>query len=187
MCLTIQASYMLRKILQLLAVRTGVADISTIRRYELEVRQTPIQNDHDYADAPNFNHLSTCKVATVVYIAAYVFRMAKKSIQCNVSQDALVAEDPTASNFDFLAKHKYKWGLIKDSSCVFQSCESTESCLTRILNCQDHPTLFQPSNQWLLKKLFRKVCCYHYRITCLRALQKTTMYSISQNAFPNAS
>ena len=59
-------------------VRTDVADISTICRYDLEIRQTPIRNDHDYIDAPNFNHLSTYKVAAVDYIACYVLKMVKK-------------------------------------------------------------------------------------------------------------
>ena len=116
-------------------VRTDAADISTMRRYDLEIRQTPIQNDHDYVDAPNFNHLGTNKVAAVGYIAGYVVKMVKKSIQCNVCQDALVAEDPTVSNFSLLVKHKGKGGLIKASLGVFQICESTESCLTRMLNC----------------------------------------------------
>ena len=33
-----------------------VSDITTIRRYDLNVRLEPQQTDHDYVDAPNFNY-----------------------------------------------------------------------------------------------------------------------------------
>ena len=64
MCWTTQAFYVVKGCVSVIKVRTDVADISTICRYDLEVRPTPIQNDHDYTDAPNFHYLSVYKVAS---------------------------------------------------------------------------------------------------------------------------
>ena len=65
MCWTTSILYVVKGCASVIKVRTDVADISTICRYDLGVRATPVQNDHDYTDAPNFHHLSVYKVASV--------------------------------------------------------------------------------------------------------------------------
>lgn len=101
-----------------------IVDISTIRRYDLEVRPAPVLNDHDYTDAPNFNSLSSFKTAAVGYIAGFAVNKAKKIIHCHVCLAALTTED-TMPNSNLLVKHKNKGArLIKASASVLEICES---------------------------------------------------------------
>ena len=83
-----------------------VSDITTIRRYDLNVRVEPQQTDHDYVDAPNFNYLSSYKEAAVGYIAGYVVRMVKRSVTCESCIDALVEKDPNNTKFNSLVRQK---------------------------------------------------------------------------------
>ena len=111
----------------------GVADISIIRRYDLQARLEPQQTDHDYDDIPNFNYLSNYKEAAVGYIASYVVKMVKRVISCETCIDALVEKDPTEANFNSLVRHKNHGGLIEVSASVYEICRSTEQCVVRML------------------------------------------------------
>lgn len=61
-----------------------------IRKYDMAER-TPLQDDHDYHDAPNFltSSLSEFKKAAISYIAGYAVKMTKKTILCDECCDAL--------------------------------------------------------------------------------------------------
>ena len=111
-----------------------VSDITTIRRYDLNVRLEPQQTDHDYVDAPNFNYLSAYKEAAVGYIAGYVVRMVKQSVTCESCIDALVEKDPNNTKFNSLVRQKNHGELIEASASVYQICQSTEQCLVRMLH-----------------------------------------------------
>ncbi len=51
-----------------------------IRKYNL--KDQPMQSDHDYADSSNITSLTEYKKATISYIAGYVARMAEKQLIC---------------------------------------------------------------------------------------------------------
>ena len=111
----------------------GVAEISIIRRYDLQARLEPQQTDHDYEDVPNFNYLSNYKEAAVGYIAGYVVKMVKRVVSCETCIDALVEKDLTEANFNSLVRHKNHGGLIEVSASAYEICRSTEQCVVRML------------------------------------------------------
>ena len=108
----------------------GVAEISIIRRYDLQARLEPQQTDHDYDDVPNFNYLSNYKEAAVGYITGYVVKMVVSYETCI---DALVEKDLTEANFNSLVRHKNHGGLIEVSASAYEICRSTEQCVVRML------------------------------------------------------
>lgn len=100
---------------------------------DLAVRPQPVQDEHDYTDAPDFGHLSHYKTAAVGYIAGFVVKMVRKIIHCPNCVAALINTDPQTSNFNLLVKHKTNGGLIEASASVFEICQCTECCLLRML------------------------------------------------------
>ena len=112
----------------------GVADISIIRRYDLQARLEPQQLDHDYDDAPNFNYLSTYKEAAVGYIASFVVRMVKRTVSCETCIDALTEKGSKEASYNALVRHKNHGGLIEALTSVYEICQSTEQCVVRMLN-----------------------------------------------------
>ena len=82
----------------------GVADMSVIRRYDLQARLEPQQRDHDYNDAPNFNYLSGYKEAAIGCIVGLVVRMVKRTVSCEICINALEEKDLTEAHHNSLSK-----------------------------------------------------------------------------------
>ncbi|CAB3990496.1 Hypothetical predicted protein [Paramuricea clavata] len=122
-----------------------VSDITTIRRYDLNVRLEPQQTDHDYVDAPNFNYLSSYKEAAVGYIAGYVVRMVKRSVTCESCIDALVEKDPNNTKFNSLVRQKNHGGLIEASASVYQICDCLSNFISGLgRSCQEKCIFISP-------------------------------------------
>ena len=117
-----------------------MSDIALIRKYDLGDRE-PLQNDHDYADVPNFpsaSHsagdvagLSDFTKASVSYIAGYVGNMTAKHSWCKECCDALGS--PQHKAHSLFLKSKDKGGLFKPTSSVIYICEETEVKFRRLL------------------------------------------------------
>ena len=59
-----------------------ISDVMIARRYDLELRQKPAKDDHDYGDVPNAMELSEFKEAVISYVAGYIVKMVQKKIKC---------------------------------------------------------------------------------------------------------
>lgn len=94
------------------------------------INRQPSQNDHDYADAPNFETVSPYKEAAVNYIAGYVVRMMEKRIYCMACRNALKTTDGSCHKFVCM---KDNGGLQKASPSIITVCLETEKCFQRLL------------------------------------------------------
>ena len=111
-----------------------ITEASLIRKYDPRFRPTPIQSDHDYADAPNFANLSEFKKSAISYIAGYAAKMAEKKIMCIVCSKALGSPKQQDVLPSFL-KFKDRGGLFKPTASVIKVCEEAEKCFQRMHKC----------------------------------------------------
>ena len=119
--------------LQVTDMNAGVGDMEIIRKYDLADR-LPVQEDHDYTDAPSFlfvDNLSEFKKEAISYIAGYVVRMAQKKVVCPTCSQALGSTMNLALS-SFL-RLKDNGGLIKPSLSVIRVCEETEVRVQRMV------------------------------------------------------
>ena len=111
----------------------STSNVSLARKYDLVpmVRHVPMENEHDYVDAPNISPLSEYKQASISYIAGYVVKMVMKHICCfQCSQSLGSKKHRHESRFLQL---KDRGGLVKPSRSVVTVCEETEKCFERLL------------------------------------------------------
>jgi len=108
--------------------------INLARKYDLIVRDHPIESDHDYADIPNFETISEYKEAAVSYIAGFVVRMIKRRLQCMACENALTDKSGKVHKFVAL---KDRGGLHKASDSVVSVCLETEKSFQRLLKLNE--------------------------------------------------
>ena len=106
-----------------------LSNAALIRKYN--IKDQPMQSDHDYIDAPNIDTLTEYKKAAISYIAGYVARMAEKQLICIHCCMALGSKNHAASS-TFLAL-KDRGGLFKPTQSVIKVCKETEKCFARML------------------------------------------------------
>ena len=103
--------------------------VSIARKYDILTRE-PAEDDHDYADIPNFDSLSLFKEAAINYIAGYVVRMMRKRLLCMQCIKSLTIRNGDVHEFLAL---KDNGGLVKPSLSVVSVCLETEKCFQQIL------------------------------------------------------
>ena len=119
-------------------VQTDTLDMTVARRYNLVV---PSMFDSDpelnevvtVATAPS---LSLYKKFVVSYIAGFVVRMIRRQLRCPecLASLAVVNASVTFNEALQFVEFKDKGGLVKSSHSVLLVCQSTESCIQRMLN-----------------------------------------------------
>ena len=105
--------------------------VSVERKYDLLVREQPIQNEHDYADFPNFETVPEFKTAAINYIAGAVVKIVQRRLKCMVYNKALTTCDD--EQIHQLIKLKDRGGLVKASPSVISVCLESEKCFQRLL------------------------------------------------------
>ena len=113
----------------------GISDVTIARRYDLELRQEPAKDDHDYGDVPNAMELSEFKEAVISYVAGYVVKMVQKKIKCLQCLAALTTSKEKLS--DLFVTWKTKGGLNLPSLGLQKICQETEKCILRMLNANE--------------------------------------------------
>ena len=106
------------------------SSISIARKYDLILRDSPVHDDHDYADVPNFEQVSEYKEAAINYIAGFGVKIMKRKVNCMVCTEALTAPNGKVHNFVAL---KDRGRLQKASPNVITVCLETEKCFQRLL------------------------------------------------------
>jgi hypothetical protein len=111
--------------------QTTSTDIMTLVRKLDLVERPPLQDEHDYADMPNFVQLSPYVDNVVTYIAGFVVRNLLKRLTCEECSHALYSvERLTNSRYD-LVRVKSRGGLVYASEDVVELCLITERCIRR--------------------------------------------------------
>jgi len=106
------------------------SSISIAWKYDLILQDSPVHDDHDYADVPNFEQVSEYKEAAINYIAGFVVKIMKRKVNCMVCTEALTAPNGKVHNFVAL---KDRGRLQKASPNVITVCLETEKCFQRLL------------------------------------------------------
>ena len=104
--------------------------VSVERKYDLLVREQPIQNEHDYADIPNFETMSEFKTTAINYIAGAVVKMVQRRLKCMVCNKALTTCDD--EKIHQLIKLKDRGALVEASPRVICVCLESEKCFQRL-------------------------------------------------------
>ena len=92
----------------------------------------PSDQDHDYADVPNFSELSEYKEAAISYIPGYVVKMVEKRISCHECVGALTVSKHSHSHIPFIV-FKDNGGSINPSPGVHKICVETAKSFQRML------------------------------------------------------
>ena len=107
--------------------KVAISEAAFNRKYDLPERR-PIQDDHDFSDAPNVVNLSEYKTAAVFHIDGNVAKMAEKQILCAPCSKALGLR----KNSIFL-QFKDRGELLKPTLSVIKICQEVETCFQRML------------------------------------------------------
>ena len=106
------------------------SSVSIARKYDLLHRE-PIEDDHDYMDAPNIEHISEYKDACINYIGGYVSRALGQKLKCMTCVNALSYQNRQLHAFVALAN---QGGLTNASESVVAICSGVEKCFQRLKN-----------------------------------------------------